>query len=362
MSQEGAQCQPQTNESALSRCNAREISSKFVGHRDFQSGQRFLDGSAPRLRRHAAFCESAAGESPSPSAGKDEKPSREHEGGTLVACEARLPSSLDKNTNNRNTEQPDLSAIPTGRGKHCGRFSFRGHDTHNNKTCYRRVNCGSWTCSYCGPRKAKRAKRAIRDRAEKLGLHYFATLTIDPALVCEGEDVTRHLQVTFDKFRTYLRRKFGEAPLYIRVVEFTQKGMPHYHILTDRYIEQDWISRTWNQLGGERIVWIVRAKIGKIAHYLAKYLTKELLLSAPKGTRRITTARALKLFPKYQSEIDWQLLRTSIWFLLKRHSQTEVTEIERDEELYLKAFSVPVEDIRSNSSSQFVGVLNDHGH
>jgi hypothetical protein len=50
--------------------------------------------------------------------------------------------------------------------------------------------------------------------------------------------------------------------------------LPHYHILTDRYIEQQWISRTWNQLGGGKIVWIRRARIRKIAHYLAKYLTK----------------------------------------------------------------------------------------
>ena len=297
----------------------------------------------------------AGGGSITSPAGKDQKLSQGvGQSPTVSARAARLPSLLDKKTNNRNTEA-DLSAVPVGRGKHCGRFSIRGRDARTNKICYRRVNCGSWSCSYCGPRKAKRAKRAIRDVAEKLGLRYFLTLTIDPSKLGEGEDATKHLQMTFDKFRTYLRRKFGEAPVYIRVVEFTQKGMPHYHILTDRYIEQQWISRTWNQLGGARVVWIVRARIGKVAHYLAKYLTKELLLSAPKGTRRITTARALKLFPKYQSEIDWQLLRTSIWFLFNRHAQNEGVEIERDEELYLKSFSIPVEDTNRNSSSQFEG-------
>jgi integrase len=96
------------------------------------------------------------------------------------------------------------------------------------------------------------------------------------------------------------------------------KGLPHYHILTDRFIDQKWISWTWNQLGGARVVDIRFVQVRKIARYLSKYLTKELLLSAPKGTRRITTARAVKLFPKYISAtIKWELLRSSIWFLLK---------------------------------------------
>ena len=52
-----------------------QMKGDFAGQRDFQSGQRFLDGSAPRLRRHAASCEAADGDLLSSSAGKDQKPS-----------------------------------------------------------------------------------------------------------------------------------------------------------------------------------------------------------------------------------------------------------------------------------------------
>jgi hypothetical protein len=41
-------------------------------------------------------------------------------------------------------------------------------------------------------------------------------------------------------------------------------------------------------------------------------------LSAPKGARRITTARSIKLFPKFNSGIAWELLRESIWQRLDR--------------------------------------------
>ena len=60
-------------------------------------------------------------------------------------------------------------------------------------------------------------------------------------------------------------------------------------------------------------------KVHNVARYLSKYLTKDLLLSAPKGTRRITTSRDIHLFPKYKSEIPWEFLRDSIWSLLAAH-------------------------------------------
>lgn len=75
-----------------------------------------------------------------------------------------------------------------------------------------------------------------------------------------------------------------------------------------------------NRLGGGRIVFIKQVTVRNVARYLSKYLTKELLLSAPKGTRRITTARSIKLFPKFDSGISWELIRESIWHLLTRHS------------------------------------------
>jgi hypothetical protein len=218
---------------------------------------------------------------------------------------ARVFSSLDSLENNRNNGKPipEYYRRPVGRGKFCGRCSVRGVDPKTGRMNYRRINCGSWSCSYCGPRRARTARAAIRSVAEDLGLKYFLTLTIDPKKLDSPKFAVPHLRMVFDKFRTYLKRKFGVSPSYICVLEFTQKGVPHLHILFDRYIEQGWISSVWDSLGGGRIVFIKRVTINKVARYLSKYLTKELLLSAPKGTRRITCARSIKLFPKFDSGI-----------------------------------------------------------
>jgi hypothetical protein len=328
------------------------MNTEFAGGGEHQSGQRFLDGSDPRLRRHAASCETAGGDSSSPPAGKDQKPSREFGGGAPIGRAAPVPSSLDSITNNRHNSKPDYYNRPLGRGKHCGRRSIRGRDPKTHRVIIRRVNCGSWSCSYCGPRKAKLAKCQIRQTAKCLGLFNFLTLTLDESKFGNKHNPVRHIRLVFNRFREYLRRKYGVPPIYICVLEFTHRGVPHLHVLIDRYIPQKWISNTWDRLGGGRIVFVKRVTIRNVSHYLSKYLTKELLLSAPKRTRRITTARSIKLFPKFNSEIVWEFLRDSIWHLLESHraasfgSQLDLFQsviMHFDEERFLKAFE-SVED------------------
>jgi hypothetical protein len=269
----------------------------------------------------------------------------------LCARFARCFSSLDSLTNNRHNGKPvpEYYRRPVGRGKFCGRCSVRGVDLKTGRMNYRRINCGSWTCSYCGPRRARTAKAAIRNVAESLNLRYFLTLTLDPKKIENRKMAVLHLRLCFNKFREYLRRKFSVSPLFICVLEFTRAGVPHLHVLFDRYIEQSWISDVWDRLGGGRIVFIKRVTVQKVSRYLSKYLTKELLLSAPKGTRRITCARSIKLFPKFNSGIAWELLRSSIYHALaecrmrdfrQQANLYEFISIEVDEESFLKAFQL----------------------
>lgn len=69
------------------------MNTKFAECSENQSGQRFLNGSAPRLIRHAASCKTAGGESNTLPAGKDQKPLRGVGWNpTLSARAARVPS------------------------------------------------------------------------------------------------------------------------------------------------------------------------------------------------------------------------------------------------------------------------------
>ncbi len=207
-----------------------QIAFQIAGYNGYQSGQRFLGSSDPRLIRHVAPCETAGGDFTSLPAGKDEKLPREFEGGALISAEGAVPPLLDSITNNRHTA-PDCYQRPVGRGKHCGRYSISGIDPKTGRTQYRRVNCGSWTCSYCGPKKARLAKYRIRAEAVKHGLSYFWTLTLAPRQNESPENRVRRIRRAFNKFREYLKRKHGVALNFICLLEFTQQGAPHFHVI-----------------------------------------------------------------------------------------------------------------------------------
>ena len=253
------------------------------------------------------------------------------------AREARgLDSSfLDEIQNNRNKDfTEEFKALK--RNRNCGRFTVVGTSTDGRTHKLARVNCKTWGCCYCGPKKARRYKFLIGQLAEHEQLTRFLTLTLDPKLI-EGDSV-RYLRKVFDKFRLYLRRRFGASIKYIAVLEFHKSGVAHLHLLVDRYIPWEWIKESWSALGGGHVVFIKYVDVHRISRYLSKYLTKELLLSAPMRSRRVTTARSLHLIPKPLIKIAWKFWRLSIFFFFSRLYRWALN-IEVDEDKQLQSFT-----------------------
>jgi hypothetical protein len=111
------------------------------------------------------------------------------------------------------------------------------------------------------------------------------------------------------------------------------------HVLLGCYIEQQWIKASWSALGGGHIVDIRYVDVHRVSHYVSKYLTKELLLSAPLRSRRVTTSRSLHLLQKSISDEKWTLFKVSIFFFYFRHSAT-ASEIQLDTDGFLESFCV----------------------
>jgi hypothetical protein len=68
----------------------------------------------------------------------------------------------------------------------------------------------------------------------------------------------------------------GAKGEYLTVVEATQRGWPHLHVLTTRrWIDQKYLSELWATLTGAPIVHIERVQHqSRAAQYVAKYLGK----------------------------------------------------------------------------------------
>ncbi|HYK37040.1 rolling circle replication-associated protein [Alloacidobacterium sp.] len=295
-----------------------------------QSGQRFLDSSAPRLIRHVASCETAGGGIIPLPAGKEEKLSRgAGQSPAVSARAARLSSSLDQVQIKRDK--------PKHWKRNCGRFTVRGASSAiAGKTRYCRVGCKCWDCGGCAPRRAAAYCIRIAQTAEKLKLNKLLTLTLDPSKL-DGADSTRYINEVFADFRVYLRRKLGHSPAYIRVLEYQKNGNAHLHVLLNCYLPQDWVSEAWSAVGGGRIVDIKRVDLHRVSRYLSKYLTKQMLLCAPKRARRVTTSRCIQLFAKQQSDFAWRLIKVPIVRLFDLH-RSKVTRINPDADGYLVAF------------------------
>jgi hypothetical protein len=197
----------------------------------------------------------------------------------------------------------------------CGRWTARLIES-GVRTHLFRVNCKLWKCPRCGTRKAARYKHRIREVAEEYRLQRFVTLTVDPKKIGDQEPVP-YLRDCWSKLRVYLKREFGLAPKYICVLEFQKNGNPHLHILVDRFISQAWLKDTWQRIGGGEHVDIRHVDLHRVARYLSKYLTKELLLSAPLRSRRVTTSHGIHLNPK-KDDNSADLLKIPISSLFER--------------------------------------------
>jgi len=204
---------------------------------------------------------------------------------------------------------------------------------------YARMYCKAWDCAYCGPRKAARVCKLIAAAAKAHGLNRFLTLTLDPKKCTGEENKVRYIRDVWRKFRVYLTRKHGNTVEFISVLEEHKSGIPHLHVLVDRYIKQAWISGAWNALGGGRIADIrFVADLDKIGYYLGKYLSKEMLLGHGPGVRRYSTSRGVKLIPKKEKTAGWCLAPAPVEELL-RVAGADASDIVEDSRGAVKWFT-----------------------
>jgi len=187
-------------------------------------------------------------------------------------------------------------------------------------------------------------RHAIIAKAVEFNLNRFLTLTLDPRH-CSREDSIPYVRKCFDKFRTYLKRRYKGTISYITVVELQKSGYAHLHILIDRFIEQSWISEAWQAVGGGKIVFITQVDLHRIAPYLSKYLTKDLLLGeTEKKYRRYTTSRNIRLFVKTKTG-EWTVVKCPLEVLLKLF-EGHFWEKEHDETGNLKMLSLKIENCK----------------
>ncbi len=224
----------------------------------------------------------------------------------------------------------DHEGEPAAKRLPCGSYSVSKPRDDGTRE-YARVGCKRWDCPSCGPKKQRQLVKAIRREAQAHGLTRFATLTLDPAKLAPDAtpgDSIAHVRATWRKFRVYLQREFGDRVLFIAVIELTQAGRGHLHVLFARFIPQAWLSQSWNALGGGKVVDIRFVDVHRVTRYAAKYVAKSAVSDLPEGTRRFSTARAVKLFPPKAPE-GWVLVKMQLAHIAARLAGSLVAQVDR---------------------------------
>ncbi len=205
---------------------------------------------------------------------------------------------------------PSLDSKENNRNRPCGNLAVYGPVEVGGviRNGIIRLPCNKWDCPVCGPRRQRELVKAIVEAAKEHGLSRLMTLTLNPKKI-KGKNKYAYLRQVWAKFRVYLSREYGESVAFIAMMECHKSGIPHLHVLVDRYIRQAWISKAWERVGGGSIVDIRKvADLDKVGWYLAKHIAKNAFLGLPKGVRRYSTSRGIKLRQKEKSG-KFKLLR-----------------------------------------------------
>lgn len=132
--------------------------------------------------------------------------------------------------------------------------------------------CKRWDCPECRKYKASLVAKKIMESLPAEGL-YMMTLT----LFRRGtpQEQWKHLNASWNRLLTYLRRKFGTIQ-YVAIREPHAKGgTPHLHVLLDKYV---WTRETQRHavtcgFGFQKD--FQRCNNDGAKYYVTKYLTKE---------------------------------------------------------------------------------------
>lgn len=200
----------------------------------------------------------------------------------------------------------------------CGNFSVVGPLKGKlGKFGYACLFCGSYRCNRCRNPKLKRVRAAIARIASERKLKRMATLTLDPKRLKKRDRARtdRYLRNCWRKMRVSLAREFGQSVDYVGVLEFTEAGTAHLHLLLGQFIEQAWLSDAWYAVGGGEVVDIRLVDVHRVTAYLSVYLTgdkvKHTLKLLPVRARIFTTSRSIRLWPKKEKR-GWWLRRVNL--------------------------------------------------
>ncbi len=169
--------------------------------------------------------------------------------------------------------------------------------------------CRSRFCRICGPQLGRRLRQRLMLRAAGWENAVLITLTVDRHGTKTGRGFesakAAYLDVTGKRYVARLLRNLG-VHRWVAVLEFTQDGWPHWHVLAADapWVDYRELRRWWGDVWRVAAVVNVQRKTwasaGHAVNYICKYLTKvperdfpDWVLDAKTRVRMVSTSRSV---------------------------------------------------------------------
>jgi len=156
----------------------------------------------------------------------------------------------------------------------CGRVTY---DKNTNTITSHKITplplfCSSYFCQHCKDLKVKILFKKIFCGL-KNETWRFATFTTNRTFHSD-EDNLNIINHAWNKMLTVLRKRFHDFK-FIKVLEISDSGFVHLHVLFNIWIPQEFLRHHWEKYTGAFIVNIERPKnLRSSAAYIAKYISK----------------------------------------------------------------------------------------
>ena len=194
---------------------------------------------------------------------------------------------------------------------------------------YGNANCKAYCCDYCGPKKAYKLELALCDYFQQYKHLRLFTFTFRTTAIDESGFNNKIASEIWRRFINNLRRSTSLNDCqrnvdYVRVLEYTKRGYPHFHVFMSEYMPIQVIRGIWHNainqvLGSKGVNGNVQVTYSgsatskndkgnytpeKASKYVAKYVVKT-AKEKKEGLRNWSKSGKVKIFPDKLFSCGW---------------------------------------------------------
>lgn len=150
-------------------------------------------------------------------------------------------------------------------------MAVRGKNENNAGNRILKLPCNQWKCPVCGPKKAFKLRKRLK-KATFSSSKYFITLT----LKINNDSLKENTVLINKAWDIALKRIRRIHPFikYFKVLEYTKKGMPHLHIITDVRLTKKYLKTIWYDITKTSFIVDIGKLRQKSYNYVLKYALK----------------------------------------------------------------------------------------